>query len=95
MVGNGADMTVRPARRDNHAVGDRAFVFQVDKNDILGLIVVKTGQYESFQPLDRGKVLVVLVGGVGRVGDILWRSLRGVAVQPGAPLALLAAKTLP
>jgi len=59
VVGDGADMAVRAPGRDDHAIGDRAFVFQVDEYDVLGLIVVETGQNEVLQTFYGGKVLVL------------------------------------
>jgi hypothetical protein len=69
MVGQGADVTVRPSRSHDQAVGERAFVLQVDKDNILRLVVVETGQNQ-------------LVQGAG--GDFR-RNLRGVAAQRTAP----------
>jgi hypothetical protein len=69
VIGQGADMAVRPARRDDQAVGERALVLQVDEDDVLRLVVVETGQNQ-------------LIQGAGR--DLL-RGLRGVAAQRTAP----------
>lgn len=69
VVGQGADVTVRPARRYDQAVGERGLVLEVDEDDVFGLVVVETGQDQ-------------LVQGPGR--DLL-RGLRGVAAQRTAP----------
>ena len=50
VVGHGADMTVRTARGDDEPIGHRAFTFQVDENNVLGLVVIETGQDHLLQP---------------------------------------------
>ena len=48
-VGQGADMAVRAAGRDDQAVGDGALVLQVDEDDVLGLVLVQSSQDQVFQ----------------------------------------------
>jgi hypothetical protein len=49
VVGQGADVTVRAAGRDDERVGDRGLALQVDTDDILGLVVVETVDDQGFQ----------------------------------------------
>ena len=59
VVGQGADVTVRTARRDDQRVGDRGLAFEVDADDVLGLVVVETVD-------DQGLQRVVFAIGEGR-----------------------------
>jgi hypothetical protein len=54
MVGQGADVPLRTAGRDDDRVGDRALVLQVDADDVLGLVFVQALQDEAFQGADAG-----------------------------------------
>jgi hypothetical protein len=45
-------MALRTARRDNHSVGDGAFVLQVDEDDVLGFLVVQAIEEESLKSPD-------------------------------------------
>jgi len=42
-------VTVRTAGGDDHAIGDARLVGQIDTNDVLGLVVVETGENQFFQ----------------------------------------------
>ncbi len=82
VVGQGRDVTVRAAGRDDQAVGDRALVLQVDEDDVLGLVVVQALEDQGFQLA--GASLVVRRGlGLGRR---LVRLQRGFTNQRFAPL---------
>lgn len=89
VVGHGADVTVRTARRHDQAVGDRAFVFQVDVDDVLRLIVVETGKDQVFEAFTR--LTVVSLGadlGSGVLIGRFMRQRRRVVTQRIAPGAL-------
>jgi hypothetical protein len=75
-------MPMRAPRGDNHAVGDRALVFQVDEDDVLGLLVVQARQQEALEGLD---ALVVLDGFALRQGlrNGRLRIKRDIATQVG------------
>jgi len=49
MVGQCADMTVRPPARNDHEVGYRRFAVKVYGYDVLGLVVVKRFDNEGLQ----------------------------------------------
>lgn len=49
VVGQGADVTVRTARRNDQRVGDRGLALEVDADDILSLVVVQTVDDQVFQ----------------------------------------------
>src|SRR3546814_3790649 len=80
-------MPVRPPGSDHQAVGHGALAFEVDENDVLGLVVVQAGQDQLLQSLHA--TLVVLrrpgVPGGDRRRTFLrtWRSCTG---QRGAAL---------
>jgi hypothetical protein len=76
MIGHRTDVTMRTARGDDHAVGDRALTLQVDEDDVLRFFVVEAFEDEAFQGL---RPLIVLRGLARRAG--LMRFKRGVAVQ--------------
>jgi hypothetical protein len=40
---------MRAPGRDDHGVGDGTLALQIDKNDVLGLVVVKLGQDQVLQ----------------------------------------------
>ncbi len=48
MVGNGADMPAGASGRDDDAVGERAFAFQIDEHDVDGLFVIQAVQDQDF-----------------------------------------------
>jgi hypothetical protein len=78
---------MRAARGYDKAVGDGALAFEIDENDVLGFVVVQTGQDQVLQ--SGGATLVVLRGlddGRRRRGRDLLRTGRGLTVQRGAPL---------
>jgi hypothetical protein len=49
VVGQGADVTVRTARRDDQRVGDRGLALEVNADDVLSLVVVETIDNQAFQ----------------------------------------------
>jgi hypothetical protein len=82
-VGQGADMAVRAAGRDDQAVGDGALVLEVDEDDVLGLVLVQAFQDQMFQSAD--PTLVIRRGPGG--GRSLVRAQRGFAIQLCTPWA--------
>ena len=79
VVGHRADMAVRTAGRHDQGVGDGALAFQVDENDILGFVVVKTRQDEISEGDD-----LRLGFGRGRLKrGFFVRTRRGVRAQRG------------
>jgi hypothetical protein len=79
-------MAVRAAGGHDQAVGDGALAFEIDENDILGLVVIQSGQDQVLQ-----SVTLVVLRGLGarardRGGGDLLRTRRGLTVQRGAPL---------
>jgi hypothetical protein len=56
VIGHGADMPLRAAGRHDEPVGDGAFAFEVDEDDVLGLVVVEPGED---QVLDGGDPTLV------------------------------------
>jgi hypothetical protein len=79
VVGHGADVTVRASGGDDHAVGHRTLVLQVNENNVLGFLIVQAGQNQTFE----GAGALVVLGGVGDNG--LLRARRGFTVQRDAP----------
>jgi hypothetical protein len=78
VVGDCAHVPVRTAGGDDHGVGHRALVSQIDLNDVLGLVVFKPGQDQPGQVLDgagQGG------GRLGRAGPSLERARRNNAIQ--------------
>ena len=72
-------MTMRAARRDDKSVSYGALAFQVDENDILGLVVVETRQDEISEGDD-----LRLGFGRGRLKrGFFVRTRRGVRAQRG------------
>ncbi len=41
MIGHGRDLPLRAARGDDHVIGDGGFIFEIDRNDLFGLVVVE------------------------------------------------------
>lgn len=79
MVGQSADVTMRAARCDDKSVSYGALAFQVDENDILGLVVVETRQDEISEGDD-----LRLGFGRGRLErGFFVRTRRGVRAQRG------------
>jgi hypothetical protein len=78
VISHGADMTVRAARRDDKSVSHGALAFQVDENDVLGLVVVKTRQDEISEGGD-----LRLGFGRSRFERGFVRTRRGVRAQRG------------
>jgi hypothetical protein len=79
VIGQRADVTMRAARRDDKSVGYGALAFQVDENDILGLVVVETRQDEISEGDD-----LRLGFGRGRFKrGFFLRTRRGVRAQRG------------
>ena len=77
VVGQGADVTVRTARRDDQRVGDRGLALQVDTDDILGLVVVETVDDKGLQR----EVFAIGEGGgtaIKRFGGALLKNRSGV-----------------
>jgi hypothetical protein len=60
-------MAVRAPGRDDHAVGDRALVLQVDEDDVLGFLIVQAGEDEAFE----GSDALVVLGGFAKRGTLL------------------------
>jgi hypothetical protein len=60
VVGERADVTVRAAGGDDHAIGDARLVGEVDTDDVLGLVVFETGENQVFQT-GRGKIAGLVV----------------------------------
>jgi hypothetical protein len=81
VVGHRADVTVRAAGGDDHAVGHGALVLEIDEDDVLGLLVVQASQDQLFQGFDALEAF----RGFARQG-FLWRAERGGAVQGWLPL---------
>jgi hypothetical protein len=77
-------MTVRTPGGDHQTVGDGGFALEVDKYDVLRLVVVETGQDQVLQGLDA--VLNTTGWVFGRLGA-LPRTGRSFTVQRGAPLS--------
>jgi len=44
MVGHGAHMPLRAARSHDQPVGDGTLPFEVDENDVLGLVVIQPAE---------------------------------------------------
>jgi hypothetical protein len=42
VIGHRPDVALRTAGRDNHPVGDGAFILEVDEDDVLGFFVVQS-----------------------------------------------------
>jgi hypothetical protein len=82
VIGHGADVAVRPAGCDHHGVRHGALAFEIDEDDVLGLVVVELGQDQIFQG---GYATLVLEGGFGvprrDLGRSLRRARRGVSLQ--------------
>jgi hypothetical protein len=78
-------MAVRAPGRDDHAVGDRTLVLQVDEDDVLGLLVVQAGQDEAFEGSDALVVLGAFAKRRGLLDGGLLRIERDVAVQGWLP----------
>jgi hypothetical protein len=85
VVGHGAHVPVRAPGGDHQAVGDGALAFEVDEDDVLGLVVVEAGQDQIFQSGDPTLGVLRAVGARGRGGGLL-RTRRGLTVQRGAPM---------
>ena len=49
MVGQGTDMAVRPAARDDHEVGDGGLSVKIYGYDVLGLVIVECFDDEGFE----------------------------------------------
>ena len=65
MIGDGADMTVRAARGDDHAIGHGTLVCQVDADHVLGLVVIKPGENQFLQNSRCQRVGTVFGRGLG------------------------------
>ena len=82
VVGDGADVTVRPAGGDDHGVGHRTLVLEVDEYDVLGLVVFKPGQDQFAQTAFDGRTERVSGGGLDRDGrdlPVRWARCRDSA----------------
>jgi hypothetical protein len=64
VIGQGADMAVRAARRDDEGVGDRGLALQVDADDILRLVVIELIDDQGFQRLKAFGGGSFIVGGL-------------------------------
>jgi hypothetical protein len=76
---------VRAPGGDHQAVGDGALAFEVDEDDVLGLVVVEAGQDQLFQSGDAA-LGVLRAGDAPGGGGGLLRTGRGLTVQRGAPM---------
>jgi hypothetical protein len=83
-------MPLRAAGRHDQPVGDGALAFEVDEDDVLGLVVVEPGED---QVLDGG-VPTLVRGGAGVGRGLMRRTGRGFAVQRGSSFDVLAGTTL-
>lgn len=52
MIGKGAHMALGSTRGNDHGIGKRGFAFQVNGDDVLGLVVVE-GLEDEFENLGR------------------------------------------
>lgn len=79
VIRQSADVTMRAARRDDKSVSYGALAFQVDENDILGLVVVETRQNE----ISEGDDLRFGFGRSRLERGFFVRTRRGVRAQRG------------
>jgi hypothetical protein len=89
VIGHRPDMTVRTAGRNHQAIGHGGLAFEIDEDDILGLIVVEFRQDQAFQGRDAVVGVCRGVGGelgvrCGDMGQALMRTWRGVVLQRGS-----------
>jgi hypothetical protein len=49
VIGHRPDVALRTAGRDDHPVGDGAFVLEVDEDDVLGFLVVQAIEKEALK----------------------------------------------
>jgi hypothetical protein len=73
MFGHGAHMTRGAARSDHRRVAERRAAFQIDGDDILGLVVVQRGQ----DALQKIALRRSFPGGRRRLRGLLCRLFRG------------------
>lgn len=86
VISDGADMAMRPSRRHDHGVSDGTFAFEINVNDVLGLVVIKPAQD---QILETGVLVSEGLDGfllVRRIGNrIRMRVVRGRGAQLNTP----------
>jgi hypothetical protein len=70
-------MTVRPAGRHNHGVGDRGFASEIDGYGVLSLHVIETGEDQADYLLGVGARLGDSFGGAARASPRECRCCQG------------------